>query len=167
MLIVSILERFKTFSTRELLLAAFLLSAITGVAAAETGTQLGKARFQWAGVDHPSVVGYTIHWGTQSGVYTESADLGLVTDVVLQKFQPGVEYFAAISDHFTESKILSSAAVIRLGNIVLTHNKLCTLRIPETAMLGLTAQQLEAMVEAETAQPSAEAAVEGENGGTK
>jgi hypothetical protein len=78
---------------RTLVLAVALAAGLTSSHAAT----LGKSRFRWAAVDHPSVTGYKVHWGTQSGVYSRSVDAGNTTEIIIQEFSEGVEYFSAVT----------------------------------------------------------------------
>jgi hypothetical protein len=77
--------------------ATLLAFAFVLALPAASGETLGRARFSWEAVANPVVIGYKAHWGTQSGVYTHSFDAGNVTEVIIQEFSDGVEYFAAIT----------------------------------------------------------------------
>lgn len=63
--------------------------------AQDTGT--GRARFSWEAVADPSVAGYKVHWGTSSGNYTQIADAGNTTELIVSSFTEGVTYFAAVT----------------------------------------------------------------------
>lgn len=54
-----------------LALACILVSGLQAV------EELGRARFSWEKVTNPMVIGYKVHWGTASGVYTRIAVLSL------------------------------------------------------------------------------------------
>ena len=53
------------------------------------------ARFSWDAVADASVTGYKVHWGTSPGTYTNVADVGNVTEVILAGFVEGTRYYAA------------------------------------------------------------------------
>ena len=76
-----------------------LLIAITlcsGYSSAYGGS-LGKARFRWEPVNDPRVSGYELHWGKETGIYTHSHNVGNATEVVIEDFTEGVEYFASVT----------------------------------------------------------------------
>jgi len=64
---------------------------------APSGGPSGRARFSWDAVNDPIVSGYKVHWGTQSGVYTQTFDAGNATEATISGFAEGVRYFSAIT----------------------------------------------------------------------
>jgi len=52
------------------------------------------------------VTGYTIHYGTQPGVYARimAIEGASTTRTVIRGLQPGVDYFFAVSAHNAEGK---------------------------------------------------------------
>ena len=84
----------KVIQVRRAVLLAF---AFMLALPAACGGSLGRARFSWEAVANPVVIGYKVHWGTASGVYTHSLDAGNVTEVIIEAFSQSVEYFAAIT----------------------------------------------------------------------
>lgn len=77
-------------------IALFALVFILTVSAV-SGAALGRARFNWAAVPDPIVSGYKVYWGTESGVYTQTADAGNATELIGTGFSEGVTYYAAIT----------------------------------------------------------------------
>ena len=75
------------------MLVAAIASSITSAQA----DPLGKARFRWEPVANAAVTGYKVHWSTRSGVYTHTVDAGNTTEIVIQEFTEGVEYFSAVT----------------------------------------------------------------------
>jgi hypothetical protein len=65
----------------------------------------GQATLSWNPVTTPSVDGYRVHYGVQSGVYATHLDIGNVTSWTVQNLQPGTYYFAitAIKSGYAES----------------------------------------------------------------
>jgi len=57
-------------------------------------TPENRARFGWEAVADATVTGYKVHWGTASGTYTNVADVGNVTEVILSGFVEGTRYYA-------------------------------------------------------------------------
>ncbi|MHB1309158.1 MAG: putative Ig domain-containing protein, partial [Limisphaerales bacterium] len=60
----------------------------------------------WDASPEPEVVGYRLYWGTTSGQYTASVDVGEVTSATISGFDPGAEYYfaaTALNDTGTES----------------------------------------------------------------
>lgn len=64
----------------------------------------------------PQVIGYKVHWGTESGSYTHTLDVGNVCKVIINGFIDGQHYYAAItsyasggseSDYSTELEVYS------------------------------------------------------------
>lgn len=64
----------------------------------------------------PQVIGYKVHWGTESGFYTTTVDVGDVCKVIINGFMDGQRYYAAItsyasggaeSDYSTELEVYS------------------------------------------------------------
>ncbi len=78
---------------------ALLAFAFVLALPAASGETLGRARFSWEAVANPVVIGYKVHWGTQSGVYTQSLDAGNVTEVIIEAFSQSVEYFVAVTSY--------------------------------------------------------------------
>jgi len=74
-----------------------LLALLALPAFGRSSQTVGRVRFSWDPNPEPIVTGYKIHWGTESGVYTESVDVGNVTEAVIQDFFEGVEFYAAIT----------------------------------------------------------------------
>jgi hypothetical protein len=74
------------------LASVFILCHVT----ARAGT-MGRARLTWEAAASTAVTGYRIHWGTASGVYTSSLDVGNATSVSVGDFAEGTEYYVAIT----------------------------------------------------------------------
>lgn len=91
-----VLYPFKASQIRRAALLAFAFMLAVPVAYGET---LGRTRFNWEVVTTPGVIGYKVHWGTASGVYTQSLDAGNVTEATIRAFSQGVEYFWAMTSY--------------------------------------------------------------------
>ena len=81
------------FIRRAELLGAILLLAgsLVSVQAAPSVT------LAWNPSADPSVVGYRMHYGTSSGNYTTTLDLGNTTKVTLSNLTPGIPYFIVVT----------------------------------------------------------------------
>jgi len=86
---------------RAVLLAVGFFFSVSAV----YGAALGQARFSWGAVTDPTVSGYTVHWGTQSGIYDQSVDAGNVTEVIIAAFSQGTEYFLAITSYSASGEV--------------------------------------------------------------
>lgn len=76
---------------------------------------VGKVRFSWDQNPESIVTGYRVHWGTQPGVYTNTLDVGNVTEVVIEEFIEGVTHYSAItaySDSGEESDYSDEVAFV-------------------------------------------------------
>lgn len=56
----------------------------------------GTISIRWNPVSHPNLAGYTVYWGTASGVYTSSVDIGQETRWVIRDLEPQTHYFVAV-----------------------------------------------------------------------
>ena len=83
-------------SFRKILLYALVL--LFGISYTHSyGANLGKTRFKWDAVDDSRLSGYVIYWGTESGIYNRRQDVGDLTDIIIEDFTEGHEYFAAVT----------------------------------------------------------------------
>jgi len=87
------------FSLRILSGLALLAFEFFGTVSTVNGDALGGASFTWDAVGDPSVSGYNVYWGTQSGVYDTRLDAANVTQVIISGFVEGVEYFSAVTSY--------------------------------------------------------------------
>jgi hypothetical protein len=55
------------------------------------------AAFSWEPVADPSVMGYKVHWGTNTGVYTEHIDVGNTRKVIIGDFVEGAQYYSTVT----------------------------------------------------------------------
>ena len=54
----------------------------------------------WQPNNEPDIAGYKVLWAKQSGVYTNSSDVGLQTSFVFPELEPGT-YYAAVQAYDT------------------------------------------------------------------
>ena len=71
--------------------ASLLLPAFAGVACSATVT------VAWDPNPEPTVAGYYMHYGTSSGSYTNSVDVGSATTCAISALQEGVTYYLAVT----------------------------------------------------------------------
>ena len=121
----SIMKRSLRILSGLALLALMFLVPVSAV----KGSTVGSASCSWDAVADPSVSGYKVYWGIQSGVYDHSLDAGNVTQVIIPGFSPGVQYFSAVtaysntggeSDYSTEVSFSVSTAVVPATPVITT-----------------------------------------------
>jgi hypothetical protein len=59
------------------------------------GTMTAQASLAWDPSPDSTVTGYKLHYGTESGSYTESVDVGNTTSYTLDGLQPNTDYYFA------------------------------------------------------------------------
>lgn len=77
---------------RALRVLFFLLFILPSAAYAQTA----EVRLAWDPPTGVAVTGYYIDFGTKSGVYSQSVDVGARTDHLIQGLLPGAQYFFAV-----------------------------------------------------------------------
>ncbi|MGD0815501.1 MAG: fibronectin type III domain-containing protein, partial [Verrucomicrobiota bacterium] len=82
-----------------ILFLALLLNPIQAQEAISPGSC--SVTLAWTGSPSPAVSGYLIHYGTASGQYSSSVDVGNVTTSTVQGLTGGTPYFFAISCYDT------------------------------------------------------------------
>ena len=73
-------------------LAAIVLFFSLSGALAEAAT----VTLAWDGSSDPSVTGYTLYWGNQSGAYTASLNVGNVTQASVPALTDGMPYYFVV-----------------------------------------------------------------------
>jgi hypothetical protein len=66
------------------------------------GTMTAQASLAWDPSPDSTVAGYKLHYGTESGNYTESVDVGNTTSYTLDSLQPNTEYYFAATAYNDE-----------------------------------------------------------------
>ena len=66
-----------------------------------------EVTLEWDANTEPNIGGYVVHYGTQSGIYEHSLDVGNFTSAVISGLDPDTEYFFAVSAYSLDG--LSSA----------------------------------------------------------
>ena len=66
-----------------------------------------EVTLEWDPNTEPNIGGYIVHYGTQSGIYEYSLDVGNFTSAVISGLDPDTEYFFAVSAYNLDG--LSSA----------------------------------------------------------
>jgi hypothetical protein len=56
---------------------------------------------EWDANSEPDLAGYRLHYGTQSGVYTVTRDVGMVTEATVSYLSEGVTFFFAVTAYDT------------------------------------------------------------------
>ncbi len=64
---------------------------------AQAAVAPGTARLTWPAVDHPGLGGYVVRWGTRSGEYSHTADVGLATSAVIPDLPAGEPLYSVVS----------------------------------------------------------------------
>ena len=69
--------------------------AATGDGSGVTVAGTGLANLAWDASTTPNVAGYKLHYGTSSGNYSNTIDVGMVTGCSVSSLAPGTYYFTA------------------------------------------------------------------------
>ena len=88
------------FRARLLILLA-ALAALAGQGLFATGEPVGIVKLRWDSSDEPDIAGYRVHYGPESGVYTEIIDVGFETRAQLNDLPVGGTYFSAVTAYNT------------------------------------------------------------------
>ena len=62
-----------------------------------TTSSTAQISLAWDASSDPNVGGYVLHYGTQSGAYTQQVDVGNQTTAILSDLATGLSYFFAVS----------------------------------------------------------------------
>lgn len=62
------------------------------------------ATFSWNANSESNIAGYKVYYGTASGNYSQSADVGKVTQATISTLTPGSIYYAAVAAYNTSGK---------------------------------------------------------------
>ena len=87
-----------------------LISAASEVNAASTVT------LAWDPDSSPNVVGYRLHSGTTSSVYTQTSEVGNVTSTVVSNLIPGKKYFFVVTAYNTAALESAPSAPLQVQN---------------------------------------------------
>jgi len=94
----------------------------TGLAASPLSA---KTHLSWDANAEPDVIGYKVGYGTVSGSYTNTVDVGNVTEIVIDNLTNNVQYFFAVRAYFDAVNISGysneSPATPSNGNPELPH----------------------------------------------
>ena len=60
---------------------------------------------EWDPNTEPDLGGYIVHYGTESGVYDHSLDVGNFTSAVISGLDPDLEYYFAVSAYNIEGEV--------------------------------------------------------------
>ena len=90
---------------KEFIISVFLFALVT---------------FTWTANDPNDLLGYTIRYGTASGVYTTNTDLGNVTNVTIELTAP--DNYVVVAAENTSSEFSADSVEVRvtIGNGVYT-----------------------------------------------
>ncbi len=88
-----------------------LLFILIGFAASPPAALPADVTLAWDPSTGPGLAGYKIYYGTASGRYTNSVDVGNVTTYVVTGLSPGTWYFAATAYDSTRKETVSSNEV--------------------------------------------------------
>lgn len=80
---------------QHLLLSAFL--ALAPAAALASDARTGSVTIAWDPDPSVEAAGYRIHYGTESGVYTKSINVGSLTEAVIIQLSPGTTYYCVVT----------------------------------------------------------------------
>jgi hypothetical protein len=72
------------------------LLALIGLLVVPFTAYAGQIRLAWDASSDPSVTGYTIYYGTSSGTYTQSINVGNTTTYTVQSLTNGVTYYFVV-----------------------------------------------------------------------
>ena len=86
-------------SKRHYLVIAFLLTfSFFGLGLLNASDGWAKdVTLEWDPNFEPDLGGYTVHYGTESGIYDHSLDVGNFTSAVISGLEPNKEYYFAVS----------------------------------------------------------------------
>ena len=104
-------------------LAAFMLTFIAFPALASVSVSLA-----WNPSPDSSVAGYKVYYGVASHVYTNSVDVGLVTNATIAGLSPNVTYYFAATTHDSSGaeSVFSNEAVYTVPQAQATSNSVVT-----------------------------------------
>jgi len=102
------------------LLVIAVLSTVTPTAASAA-----SARISWNANSESDLAGYHVHYGQASGSYTETADAGMATSLVVPDLQSGGTYYFTISAYDTSDNesilSLEVSYTVDAANIINSH----------------------------------------------
>ena len=78
-----------------------LFAILAGPAALAIGEPAGIVKLRWDRSDEPDIAGYRVHYGPESGVYTEIVDVGYEVRAELKDLPVGATYFCAVTAYNT------------------------------------------------------------------
>jgi len=90
-----------TTRTLRILLALALALAFGAAAAVEAGT----ISVTWDALSHPDLVGYRVFYGTASGTYTQSIDVGLTPQATLTGLTDCTNYYVAVKGRASDGSL--------------------------------------------------------------
>lgn len=82
-------------------LAWLWLLVVPPALAVENGEPIGIVKLRWDLSWEPDIAGYRVHWGAESGQYTEILDVGYEVKAQLENLPVGATYFAAVTAYNT------------------------------------------------------------------
>ena len=82
--------------SRARIFCVFVIAVLLGTASAQAATTL-----VWDPNPEPDIAGYKVSYGTQTGVYTTTIDVGKVTSWPVTSLTPGQRYFLAVRAYNT------------------------------------------------------------------
>ena len=100
--------RFTDSKTTYLIIVLLLSFSFFGIGLLSASDGWAKeVTLEWDPNIEPDIGGYIVHYGTQSGIYEHSLDVGNFTSAVISGLDPDTEYYFAVSAYNVEG--LSSA----------------------------------------------------------
>jgi len=82
-----------------------LLAALTVVIAAAASVEAGTISVAWDALIHPDLVGYRVFYGTASGTYPQSVDVGLTTQATLTGLTDCTMYYVAVKGRASDNSL--------------------------------------------------------------
>jgi hypothetical protein len=101
------------------LLIVLALSVVAVFAANTPSSQYGSATFAWTLSSGNNITNYTIWYGIQSGIYTNSVNVGTNTQGTVGNLVRGVTYFAAATatDNIGVTSPYSNEASVTINQV--------------------------------------------------
>jgi len=81
---------------------AILVTSILSLHIFTSAVHAAQISLEWDANGEPDLAGYTVYYGTSSGNYTASADVGNNTHCVISNLEPGVTYYLAATAYDSE-----------------------------------------------------------------